>query len=94
MQVVNACPMLLILVCSLFPPLETHILSKAGLITGWTIGYATLWSWKNRMRKSDIAPYVGLAISLVIYFFFVIGAIMFNVFASPAGSLLFPAKSS
>ena len=46
------------------------------------------------MRKSDIAPYVGLAISLVIYFFFVIGAIMFNVFASPAGSLLFPAKSS
>ena len=46
------------------------------------------------MRKSDIAPYIGLAISLVVYFFFVIGAILFNVFASPAGSLLFKRKTS
>ena len=67
---------------------------KAGLITGWTIGYATLWSWKNRFGRSDILPYIGLALSLVIYLIFVLFAITFNIVASPAGSIMYPPSNS
>jgi len=59
----------------------------SGMLTGWTIGYATLWNWRAKLEMGDIAPYLGLAIFLVVYLIFIICAILFNIFASPVGTV-------
>ena len=58
------------------------------MFTGWTVGYATLWNWRVKLEMGDIAPYLGLAIFLILYLLFLICAVLYNIFASPVGNLL------
>ena len=51
----------------------------AGMVTGFTVGYATLWNWRSKIGAGDMLPYLALTIFMSIYFLFVIFAILYNI---------------